>query len=89
MLTTENVSKDLEKWNTRAEGAPQKKRGSGTSLSKAEGSRGEVSLLSTNPAPRRARDNQTQQGFCLSSSVYYRKLLIYIGKQGGFVRDFL
>ena len=38
-------------------GTPQKERGSGTSLSKAEGSRGEVSLLSANPAPRRARDN--------------------------------
>ena len=31
-------------------GAPQKERGSGTSLSKAKGSRGEVSLLSANPA---------------------------------------
>ena len=42
-------------------GALQKERGSGTSLSKAEGSRGEVSLLSANPAPRQARDNQTRQ----------------------------
>ena len=34
-----------------AGGAPQKERGSGTSLSKAEGSQGEVRLLSANPAP--------------------------------------
>ena len=52
-----------------AGGAPQKERGSGTSLSKAEGSRGEVSLLSANPAPWQARDNQTRQGFRLSSSA--------------------
>ena len=52
-----------------AGGAPQKERGSGTSLSKAEGSRGEVSLLSANPAPPRAKDNQTQLGFRLSSSA--------------------
>ena len=38
-------------------GAPQKERGSGTSLSKAQGSRGEVSLLSTNPGPWRARES--------------------------------
>ena len=50
-------------------GAPQKERSSGTSLSKAEGSRGEVSLLSANPAPWQARDNQTRQGFRLSSSA--------------------
>ena len=37
-----------------AGGTPQKERGSGTSLSKAKGSQGEVSLLSANPAPRRA-----------------------------------
>ena len=37
-----------------AGGTLQKERGSGTSLSKAKGSRGEVSLLSANPAPRRA-----------------------------------
>ena len=37
-----------------AGGAPQKERGSGTSLSKAEGSRGEVSLLSaTQPLRQR------------------------------------
>ena len=40
-------------------GALRRKRGSETSLSKAEGSRGEVSLLSPNPAPPRVRDNQT------------------------------
>ena len=49
--------------------ALKKERGSGTSLSKAEGFRGEVSLLSANPAPRRARENQTRQGFRLSSSA--------------------
>ena len=48
-------------------GAPQKERGSEASLSKAEGSRGEVSLLSANPAPQRARDSQTLQGFRLRS----------------------
>ena len=50
-------------------GAPQKERGSGTSLSKAKGSRGEVSLLSANPAPQQARDNQREEGFSLSSSA--------------------
>ena len=45
-----------------AGGAPQKEKGSGTSLSKAEGSRGEVSLLSANPALRRVRNNQTDRG---------------------------
>ena len=34
-----------------AGGAPQKERGSGTSLSKAQGSRGEVNLLSCQPSP--------------------------------------
>ena len=43
-------------------------RGRGTSLSTAQGSRGEVSLLSTNPAPQR-RHNQTLQGFTLSTSA--------------------
>ena len=43
-------------------------RGRGTSLSTAQGSRGEVSLLSTNPAPQR-RHNQMLQGFTLSTSA--------------------
>ena len=63
-------------------GPPQKERGSGTSLSKTKGSRGEVSLLSTNPAPLGARDNKTGQGFHLSSSALLQ------GKQGGFARVF-
>ena len=49
----------FELWCWSAGGSPQKGRGSGTSLSKAEESPGEVSLLSTNPAPEQARDNQT------------------------------
>ena len=49
-------------------GAPQKEKGSGTPLSKAERSREEVSLLSANPAPPRVTDNHGQ-GFCLSSST--------------------
>ena len=52
-----------------AGGTLQKERGSGTSLSKAEGCQGEVSLQSANPAPRQARENQTLQGFRLSSSA--------------------
>ena len=52
-----------------AGGAPQKERGNGTSLSKAEGSQGEMRLLSANPAPQRWRDNHTRQGFPLSSSA--------------------
>ena len=44
-------------------GRSQKERGSGTSLRKAEGSQGEVRLLSTNPAPPPATDNQTRQGY--------------------------
>ena len=65
-------------------GALQKERGSGTSLSKAEGSRGEVSLLSANPAPRRARDNQTRQGFRLSSSALLSQTLGLYRQAGGF-----
>ena len=38
-----------------AGGALKKERGSGTSLSRAEGSRGKVSLLSANPAPQTIR----------------------------------
>ena len=68
----------------RAGGAPQKERGSGTSLSKAEGSRGEVSLLSTNPAPQQARDNQTRQGFPLSSSALLPQTLGLYRQAGGF-----
>ena len=64
--------------------APQKKRGSGTSLSKVEGSRAEVSLLSANPAPLRASDNQTGQGSGEEVPLYRHKLLVYIGKQGVF-----
>ena len=46
-------------WGAVAGGAPQKERGSGTSLSKAERPRGELSLLSVNPAPPQVRDNQS------------------------------
>ena len=67
-----------------AGGAPQKERGSGTSLSKAEESRGEVSLLSANPAPGRARDNQTGQGFRLSSSSLLPQTLGLYRQAGGF-----
>ena len=63
---------------------PQKERGSGTSLSKAEGSRGEVSLLSANPAPQRARDNQTRQGFRLSSSALLPQTLGLYRQARGF-----
>ena len=65
-------------------GTPKKERGSGTSLSKAEGSRGEVTLLSTNPAPRRARDNQMQQGFRLSSSALLPQTLGLYRQARGF-----
>ena len=67
-----------------AGGAPQKERGSGTSLSKAKGFQGEVSLLSTNPAPPGARDNQTQQGFCLSSSALLPQTLGLYRQARGF-----
>ena len=67
-----------------AGGAPQKERGSGTSLSKAEGSRGEVSLLSANPAPRQHRDNQRQQGFHLSSSALLPQTLGLYRQARGF-----
>ena len=67
-----------------AGGAPQKERGSGTSLSKAKGSREEVSLLSTNPAPQRARDNHTQQGFRLSSSAILPQTLGLYWQARGF-----
>ena len=66
------------------QGALRRKRGSGTSLSKAEGSRGEVSLLSPNPAPPRARDNQTRQGFCLSSSTLLPQTLGLYRQSRGF-----
>ena len=65
-------------------GAPQKERGSEASLSKAEGSRGEVSLLSANPAPQRARDNQTRQGFRLSSSTLLPQTLGLYRQARGF-----
>ena len=65
-------------------GALQNERGSGTSLSKVEGSRGEVSLLSANPAPRRARDNQRQQGFRLSCSALLPQTLDLYRQAGGF-----
>ena len=66
--------------------APQKERGSRTSLSKAEGSRGEVSLLSANPAshPQRARDNQTRQVFPLSSSALLPQTLGLYRQARGF-----
>ena len=62
----------------------RKERGSGTSLSKAEGSRGEVSLLSTNPAPGRAKNNQTRQGFRLSSSTLLPQTLGLYRQARGF-----
>ena len=74
----------LSCFHVSAGGAPQKERGSGTSLSKAEGSRGEVSLLSPNPAPPRARDNQTRQGFCLSSSTLLPQTLGLYRQSRGF-----
>ena len=64
--------------------APQKERGSGTSLSKAKGSRGEVSLLSANPAPRQATDNQRRQGFHLSSSTLLPQTLDLYRQAEGF-----
>ena len=64
--------------------APQKERGSGTSLSKAKRFRGEVSLLSANRAPRRARDNQTRQGFRLSSSALLPQTLGLYRQARGF-----
>ena len=78
-----SISQSLLKFMS-AGGAPQKERGSGTSLSKAEGSRGEVSLLSPNPAPPRARDNQTRQGFCLSSSTLLPQTLGLYRQSRGF-----
>ena len=85
-------SKDRGAWwaivhgvtKSRAGGAPQKERGSGTSLGKAEGSGGEVSLLPANAAPRRARDNQTPQGFRLSSSALLLETLGLYRQAGGF-----
>ena len=65
-------------------GAPQKERGSETSVSKAEGSQGEVSLLSANPAPRQARDNQTSQGFRRSSSALLPQTLDLYSQARGF-----
>ena len=67
-----------------AGGAPQKERGTGTSLSKAEGSRREVSLLSINPAPPQGRDNQRPQGFRLSSSALLPQTLGLYRQAGGF-----
>ena len=69
---------------THAGGAPQKERGSRTSLSKAKGSRGELSLLSTSPAPQRARDNQTRQGFRLSCSALLPQTLGLYRQARGF-----
>ena len=83
------VSDELKTYLQHAGGTPQKERSSGTSLSKAEGSGGEVSLLSANAAPQQARVNQKLRGFRLSSFALCCKLLVYIGKQGGFARDFL
>ena len=68
-------------------GTLQKERGSGTSLSKAEGSRGEVSLLSANPAPQQARDNQRRQGFCLSSSALLPQTLGLYRQARGFCEE--
>ena len=65
-------------------GAPQKERGSGTSLSKVEGSRAEVSLLSANPAPRLAKHNQRRQGLRLSSSVLLPQTLGLYRQARGF-----
>ena len=65
-------------------GAPKKVRGSGTSLSKAEVSRGEVSLLLANPAPLQARDNQTPQGFRLSISTLLPPILGLYRQARGF-----
>ena len=65
-------------------GAPQKERGSGTSLSKAKRFQGEVSLLSANRAPRRARDNQTRQGFRLSISTLLPQTLGLYRQAGAF-----
>ena len=65
-------------------GGRSAERGSGTSLTKAEGSQGEVSLLSTNPAPPRARDNQMQQGFRLSSSTLLPQTLSLYRQARGF-----
>ena len=66
------------------EGAPQKERGSGTPLSKAERSREEVSLLSANPTPPRARDNPTQQGLHISSSALLPQTLGLYRQARGF-----
>ena len=65
-------------------GTPQKERGNGTSLSKADGSWGEVSLLSANPAPPQARDNQTWQGFCLNISALLPQTLGLYRQARGF-----
>ena len=71
-------------WSGLEGGAPQKERGSGTCLSKAEGSQGEVSLLSANPAPWQARDNQTRQGFRISNSALSPQTLgLYRQARGG------
>ena len=67
-----------------AGGAPQKERGSGTSLSKTEGSPREVSLLSANPAPQRVRATQTPQGFRLSSSTLLPQTLGLYRQARGF-----
>ena len=67
-----------------AGGTPQKERGSGTSLSKAQRSRGEVSLLSANPAPPQARDNHTRQQFQLSSSALLPQTLGLYRQARGF-----
>ena len=50
------------KSSTTVGAAPQKERGSGTSLSKAEGSQGEVSLLSANTAPREQETIRRDRG---------------------------
>ena len=64
--------------------APPKEKGSRTSLSKAEVSQGEVSLLSGNPAPPRMRHNQAQQRFCLSSSALLLQALGLYRQARGF-----
>ena len=51
---------------------------------KPKGSREEVSLLSANPAPRRARDNHAQQGFRLSSSAILLQTLGLYRQARGF-----
>ena len=68
-----------------AGGAPQKERGSGTSLSKAEGSWGAVSLLSPTQ-PLSQRDNHPQQQLRLSSSALLPQTLGLYRQARGFCK---